>query len=70
MARKLSAGPRISAKALIPLVMMYINFKIDYKSEQTLKVVRFLFFTSLTFVRSRLCGALHAARAAHRRRRA
>ena len=50
MARK-SAGSRVSAKALIPLVMMYINFKIDYKNEQTQKFLRFAFMTSLTLVR-------------------
>ena len=50
MARK-SAGSRVSLKALIPLVMMYINFKIDYKNENTVKWIRFLFMTSLTLVR-------------------
>ena len=41
----------MSAKALIPLVMMYINFKIDYKNEQTHKFLRFAFMTSLPLVR-------------------
>ena len=50
MARKAS-GPKVSLKALLPLVMIYINYQIDYKSETTLKVLRGLFMVSLTLVR-------------------
>lgn len=53
MARNKSAGGRkLSLKALLPLAMMAINYKIDYTSEHTIKVVRALFMVSLTLVRS------------------
>jgi hypothetical protein len=54
MARNKSAGGRkLSLKALLPFAMMAINYKIDYTSEHTIKVVRGLFVLSLTLVRKR-----------------
>jgi hypothetical protein len=53
MARnKAAAGRKLSLKALLPFAMMAINYKIDYTSENTIKVVRALFMVSLTLVRS------------------
>ena len=66
MARK-AEGRKISLKSLLPLVMIYVNYQIDYKSENTLKVIRFLFMVSLSLVRSprrRSGGVRRSGRAA------
>lgn len=53
MVRKAEGGGRkLNAKMLLPLLMIYLNYQLDYKNPETLKVVRAGFVVSCGLVRS------------------